>query len=232
MVVKWLFPFEEINLDGIRAHVRKELNKLGKMRFEEKKVLVIFIGGFLLWITVGTILGLAVVSVAIAIVLFMTRTISWKDAERGIPWGIIFLYGGAISLGKALTESGAADFLGVAAVNVVGSHPYLVILVLVVLTLVLTEVMSNAAAVGVLLPIAITALVAIGIKGDVVMYIVAIPAGLAFMLPISTPGNAIVYSSGYLRLSDLLRAGIWLSLIGVIVVMTVGLGCWKLMGLF
>jgi sodium-dependent dicarboxylate transporter 2/3/5 len=194
--------------------------------------MAIFITAFLGWAILGHIVGLAVIAMAVAVMLFLTKSISWRDAEKKLPWSIIFLYGGAITIGKALSDTGGAKFLADNAIGIAGGSPYLMILIIILATKVLTELMSNAAATAVILPIALTTMQEINYPPMVAVFVVTLSSGLAFMLPISTPGNAIVYSSGYISIRDLLKAGFWLDLIGIIVFMTIGLAYWKLIGIF
>ena len=113
-----------------------------------------------------------------------------------------------------------------------GGNPYLILLVLVVVTKALTEMMSNVGATGIILPIALSAMSATEFPPIVAMYAVGMASALAFMLPIGTPNNALAYSTGYVSVKDMLRGGSWLNLLSIIIFMTVGLGYWKLIGLF
>lgn len=232
MVLKWMFPLEELDLDPVERHMRLEVKKLGRLRALDKRVLGIFLTAFLLWVSVGTTVGLAVIAIGVAVVLFAARAITWEDAEKGLPWSIIFLYGGAISVGLVLTETGAARFLADHFFKSIENNPYLIVLVLIAISMYLSQVMSDAGALGVVLPIALTVMVAVDFPPIVAMYVVAMGSGMAFMLPTATPNVALIYSSGYISIGDLLKAGLCLTLIAAVVFMTVGWGYWSLIGLF
>lgn len=232
MVLKWMFPLEELDLEPVERHMRFEVKKLGKLGALEKRVLVIFLMAFLLWASVGTTVGLAVIAIGVAVVLFATRAITWEDAEKGLPWSIIFLYGGAISVGLVLTETGAARFLAQHSFIWIKDNPYLIVLLLIAIAMYLSQVMSNAGAVGVVLPIALVVMTAVDFPPIVAMYVVAMSSGMAFMLPTATPNIALIYSSGHIPIGDLIKAGLLLTLIAAVVFMTVGWGYWRLIGLF
>lgn len=143
----------------------------------------------------------------------------WADA-KSISFGILYLFGGGLALGKALFVSGAAQWISESLPLSNALHPFVLIVVVAVIASFLSEIASNTAVANMMIPILIA--VAAAIKVD--PFLLAIPATVAcsnvFMLPISTPPNAIVYGSGKLQMSDMIRTGFWLHLIGM-VVMTV-----------
>jgi sodium-dependent dicarboxylate transporter 2/3/5 len=110
--------------------------------------------------------------------------------------------------------------------------PYLIVLLLIAIAMYLSQVMSNAGAVGVVLPIALVVMTAVDFPPIVAMYVVAMSSGMAFMLPTATPNIALIYSSGHIPIGDLIKAGLLLTLIAAVVFMTVGWGYWRLIGLF
>jgi len=232
IVLKWMFPLEELDLEPVERHMRFEVKKLGRLGAPDKRVLGIFLTAFLLWTSVGTTVGLEVISIGVAVLLFATQAITWEDAERSLPWSIIFLYGGAISLGTVLSETGAARFLAQHSFIWIKDNPYLIVLGLVVISMYLSQVMSNAGALSVILPIGLSVMIAVDFPPIVAMYVVAMSSGMAFMLPTATPNVALIYSSGYIPIRDLIRAGLCLTLIALVVFMTVGWGYWRLIGLF
>lgn len=232
LVIKKVFPIEHVDLDTARKSMKKEIKLLGPMGWPERKVIFIFIMAFVLWATLGEAIGLAVVAIGIALLLFATKIIVWEDLEKGIPWRIIFLYGGAVTISRALTTTGAAKYIGTNCLGLAGGNPYFILLVLVVVTKCLTEVMSNVGATGIVLPIALSAMSTTGFPPIVAMYSVGMASALAFMLPIGTPNNALAYSTGYISVRDMLKGGIWLNLLSIVIFMTFGLGYWKLIGLF
>jgi len=226
---------EKIDMKYLRNYLQEEVKKMGGLSFGEIKVLFFLILAFVLWATFGTILGMATVAVFIAGLLGVTKTLSWEDVESKLPWGIIFLYAGAITLAFALSqETNAADFIASKVIYLFASHPYLVIFAVVTLTIFLSEVMSNSAATGTILPITLTIFTAsaLNLNPKLAMFVVALPSAFAFMFIIGTPGSAMVYDTGLLRTRDFLKPGLTLNLIGITIFMTIGLGWWKIIGLW
>lgn len=232
LLLRRSFPHEEVDINVATDSLKEQVNALGKMSGGEKKTLAIFLFAIVTWSAFGHTYGLATIALLAAGLLFFTGTLDWTYAEKNVPWGIVLLYGGAIVLGSSLASTGAAEYIAKGAVSAVGTNPYLIIGVLVTITIFLTEVMSNAAAVGMLMPISLGIMPAINFPLIPATFLIALPAGLAFMMIIATPGNAIVYSSGNLSTHDFLRAGIWLNLIGIFTVMTMGLAWWRFLGLY
>ena len=160
--------------------------------------------------------------------LFFTGCISWEDVEKRVPWGIILLYGGAITLGIGMKNTDAGAWIAHMLFKNVGSNPYLVIFIIIIFTILLTNVMSNIGAVAILLPIGLAISTEIpGISPLLASMIVALSGGLAFMLVIATPGNAIAYSSGYFSTRDLLRAGGVANFLCILVIFTIAVIYWK-----
>ena len=234
LVLKFKYPITGVNLKATREYMAGEVKKLGRISPKEKQVIGIFILTFFSWAVFGEAIGLAVVAIAAAVILLMGKLITWEDVERKMSWDIIFLYGGAITMGKILGSTGVAEFISKKLLisTGIGNSTYLLIAAITILSMVLTQLMSNSAATSVILPIALPVMSSAGIPPIVAMYCVAMSSALAFMLPIATPCNAMAYSTKYISVRDLLRTGIWLNLIGFIVFMTIGIGYWKLIGLF
>ena len=162
----------------------------------------------LLWIFFSQELGLAIIAILGSILLFVTRNISWKDVEQRVPWGIILLYGGAITLGIGMETTGAAKWLAHLILRSLEDNPYIVMLGIIFLTLIFTQIMSNTGAVAMLLPIGIGFANEIaGISTLLAAMLIALCGGFAFMLVIATPGNAITYTSGYFSTRDLFFVG-------------------------
>ena len=152
------------------------------------------------------------------VLLFLTGTITWKDVENRLPWGIILLYSGAITLGTGMKSTGAGVWIAHKLFNSIGENPFLIIFGLILLTVLFTNVMSNVGAVAILLPIGLAISTEIPFISPLLSaMLVALSGGLAFMLVIATPGNAITYTSGYYSIKDLLKAGIIANIICIIV---------------
>jgi len=235
IVMMLFYPPEKIDMKYLRNYLQEEVKEMGGLSFGEIKVLFFLILAFILWATFGTLVGMATVAVFIAGLLGVTKTLTWEDVESKLPWGIIFLYAGAITLAFALSqETNAADFIASNIISIFASYPYLMIFAVVTLTIFLSEVMSNSAATGTILPITLTIFTASALNLDpkLAMFVVALPSAFAFMFIIGTPGSAMVYDTDLIRAKDFLKPGLTLNLIGIAVFMTIGLGWWKIIGLW
>jgi len=161
-----------------------------------------------------------------SILLFITRSITWKDVENRVPWGIIMLYGGAITLGVGMQETGAGAWIANLLFSTGGVNPYAIILLLIIVTIILTNVMSNIGAVAILIPLGLSISPITGVSPLLASLVIALTGGLAFMLVISTPGNAITYSSGYFSTRDLFKAGALANILCMLVVFAVAAIYW------
>ncbi len=226
------YPWKEVDTEKIREELREEVEEIGDMGKDEKKAALIFATAFILWSLVGTHVGLATIAVGGLIVLVITRTITWRDIEQNMPWGIIFLYGGAVTLSQALRSAGSIEFLANGMLGFLGQRPFLILVIFLVVVVFLSQLMSNTAATAIILPIAISSLVGLGFPAQLGGYLIAMGSAMAFMLPIATPSATIAYSSGYLEVRDLVRAGAVLNVLGIVTFLTFGLGWWKLVGVW
>ncbi len=223
--------------------IRNEYRALGPMSYEEKAVLTLFVLLALLWlfrrpIHAGsiTIPGWSElfphpgwikdgnVAMLIGILLFLIPArrkdkgaflMDWKTAER-IPWGIILLFGGGFALAEGFKESGLSVWIGERLTVLQHVHPLLILLVVVATITFLTELTSNTATVETFLPILAALAVAIRIHPLFLMIPATIAGSFAFMLPVATPPNAIVFGTGRLRIHDMMKAGFWLNIIGIL----------------
>ncbi len=234
--LKLVYPWKEIDTQRIRERIGGEVTEMGSMSRGEKKALIIFLITLILWIFVGRDVGLSIVAIAGFFALVVTRTITWRDVKQNMPWGLIFLYGGALTLSHALTKTDAVVYISEGLVSFVGQNPLVVMITFLILVVVISNMMSNAAAVAVVLPIAIITVIGLGVAeqytGELVAYLIAMGSAMVFMLPVGTPSAAIVYSSGYVEVKDLIKAGSVLTVLSILVFLTIGLGWWKLIGIW
>jgi sodium-dependent dicarboxylate transporter 2/3/5 len=231
---------------------REQLEKLGPMQYEEKVILVHFILVALLWLFRSNIdlgsfsipgwAGLfpehscindGTVAIVISILLFVIpagktnsgRIMNWKTAEK-LPWNIVLLFGGGFALASGFKESGLSGWFGEQLIWVADYEPLLVIFTIAILMTFLTELTSNTATTEMILPI----LAGIAISTETNPLLFMIPATLsgsmAFMLPVATPPNAIVFGTNRLQVMQMARNGIILNIVGAIIItlMTYWLG--------
>ena len=230
--LRWYFkPGEGVDLSAGLRHMRREVQRLGPFSGAELCVSIIVTLAIILWITLGLQWGLAVVAVISSSLLFVLKILRWRDIEKEFPWAILFLYGGAVSIAATVHSSGASSFLAEKFLALSGGHLWLFLLLATLAAVFLTEVISNAACLAILLPVLLAIVASTGqMNSTGAMFLIAFGTGLAFMLPISTPGNALVYASGYVSTRDMIKCGFWLNVAGVVILLTVGCFWWKLIG--
>ncbi len=243
--IAWLYmtcisqPVRLKSIPGGRELIRREFHGLGRMSRGEWVVLVVFVTTVLLWLTrplvqrwaEGTPLaGLNDSTIAIfaAMALFLIPVrpsrrefaMDWATAEK-LPWGILLLFGGGLSLAAAITANGVDTYIG----EMLGGlgHLPLWVAILIVCTVVifLTELTSNTAVTTALLPILAAAAPSLGVDPLRLVVPAAIAASMAFMLPVATPPNAIVFASGRISIGQMARAGFGLNIVGIVLI-TIG----------
>lgn len=232
LLTRLLFPNKLGNFDGAGDLIELEVKKLGKLSKGEKRTLIIFVATASLWILRGTLVnlipGLVLSDTGIAlmatIALFITPVdfskteflLDWNDTAR-LPWGILLLFGGGLSLADALEDTGIISLIG-NQFSGLKHASFWVIIGLTAVALLLTEVMSNVALITVFLPVIGGIALGAGINPLYVTIPATLASSCAFMLPMSTPPNAIVFASGYLKVSDMVRAGIILNIVSIILI--------------
>ncbi len=210
----------------------QKARSLGSLSLREKGVAAIMVLTIAAWIVAGQNMGLASISLLAAVSLFVFDLIDWQSVEEYVNWGVILMYGGAIAIATALHESGGAAWIAEVAVQrLSGLPPFMMFLVFAVAATILTEAISNVAAVALFLPIAFGIAEGSGLAPIPVVFAVAVPAGLAFALPMGTPPNAIAYSAGYYRLRDSVILGAVLKLAAIALLALVARVYWPLLGI-
>ena len=230
VLTRVIFRFDPAPLCEDDTVVRTELDRLGPMGHPQWRVAAVFALAAVSWIALplawpGTPVTDEVVAVVVAILLFLLpsgddcggRLLDWSDT-RELPWGILLLFGGGLALASQITASGLSTWIGERAHGLQGLPTVLVVAAVCVLTVAMTEFMSNTATAATLLPIMSTVGDALGYGPLLLAVPVALAAGCTFMMPAATPPNAIAYSSGYVRVPDMIRAGAPLSVASVLLV--------------
>lgn len=224
------FSFDKVSFPGGKEEIKNMLQDLGKIRYEEKIVLIVFTCTAFAWmfrsLLEKVISGLddTIIAMIAAITLFLLpskdrtrKIIEWEEAVK-LPWGIILLFGGGMALAKGFTTTGLAEWIAGQMSQLDGLSVLLLILVLVAIVNFLTEITSNLATTAMLLPVLAPMAVSFNLHPFMVMVSVTIAASCAFMLPVATPPNAVVFGSGYLRIPDMMRAGVLMNIISIIVI--------------
>jgi solute carrier family 13 (sodium-dependent dicarboxylate transporter), member 2/3/5 len=241
VMVKWLYPNRMRSDASTKALIHNEVKALGKISTAETRVLVVFILTAVLWITRGFIndagfkqLDDNMIALIGAIALFLVPSgrekneslLAWSDTKN-MAWGILLLFGGGIALATALEKAGLIQQLGEWFAGFAFNQLMLIFLVSLI-ALFLSEVMSNVAQVIVFAPVVSSLAVAAGMHPLVLGIPMTLAASCASMLPMGTPPNAIAFSSGYIKLNQMIRVGFVMNIISVILIT---LFCWLLLPL-
>ncbi|MGD8630759.1 MAG: DASS family sodium-coupled anion symporter [Gammaproteobacteria bacterium] len=226
------FRGEQPQLAGGQTFVNDQIRRLGPMSRAEKGVAAVFSLVALLWILRGlywpAALGMvtdSTIAIAGALLLFVIPVnlarreflLDWKTAVT-IPWDIILLFGGGFALAEGFSESGLTTWLAGLLGVLQGTDIVLIVAAVVLLVIFLTEVTSNTATASLLLPVMAALAVAVEVHPFGLMAATVIAASFAFMLPVATPPNAIVYGSHVVGIQQMAWAGLWLNLLAVVVV--------------
>lgn len=239
LLITWLylhnfaFKSDMTELPGGKEVIERELNKLGKTTREEKIILVIFILAATLWIVRGfffanipalKLIQDGTIAMFISILLFMIptkrksgRLLDWSVAKE-IPWGVLLLFGGGLALANAITTSKLDAWLSDQLILLKGMPVFLIIAVTTLFVLFLTEITSNTATATMILPILAALALAINVHPLALMIPAAMGANCAFMLPVGTPPNAIVFGTGKISIREMATTGFWLNIIACVII--------------
>jgi sodium-dependent dicarboxylate transporter 2/3/5 len=229
--LRMLFRHETVQFSSARALLERSVEQMGRASRRQWTVGVVVVLTITAWIVLGHRVDLAVISILGAATLFATRAISWEEAEKRIYWNIVLMYGGAIALGVAIDRTGAARWVVEQYLSGVTISPLTAVIAVAVATMLLSEFMSNVAAVAVMLPLAFSLGNQLGASPVALTLAASIGAGLDFALPFSSAPNTIVFASGYLRMTDVVKAGGVMTLLSVLIVVLVAWLWWPLIGL-
>jgi sodium-dependent dicarboxylate transporter 2/3/5 len=230
-LLRLIFPREQVDFASARTVLERSVAEMGPMQRRQWIVAGILVATVVSWIAFSTRTELAVIALLGATALFALRVITWEQAERRIYWNIVLMYGGAIALGVVIDETGAARWLIQSVMDGGQIPPFLAISGVVVGTLILSEFMSNAAAVAVMLPLAFSLGDQLGASPVALVLATSIGAGLDFALPFSSAPNTIAFASGYLRMTDVLKAGAVMTIVSLLIVLIVARFWWPMIGL-
>jgi len=230
-VIRIFFKIDIKDVTLAENSLKEKIKKLGTMQRQEKAVGIIMLITIVCWMTLGNKIGLASIAILSAISLFVFNIIPWKEIEEYVNWGVILMYGGAIALGFALDQSQAAEWLARQALSPFKITPIVFIIIITLIAKLLTEGISNVATVAILLPLGFALGNTYNLSPVIIVYVIAVPAGLAFSLPMGTPPNAVCYASGYYKVSDAVKAGIILNIISWITFLLMAKIYWPLVGL-
>ncbi|WP_240675942.1 DASS family sodium-coupled anion symporter [Ammoniphilus sp. CFH 90114] len=229
-LVNVAFPVKIKELPGGKKLIDEERNKLGVMSFEEKAVLSVFLFAAFMWISrtflwVDIIPGISDTMIAIVagVLLFLIpskkggKLLDW-NVSRELPWGVLLLFGGGLAIASGFKETGLADWIGQQLIVLEGMNFILIVLLTTALVLFLTEITSNTATATMILPILASLALAIGVHPFALMIPAAMAANCAFMLPVGTPPNAIIYATEKITIPEMVRSGFWINIFAIVLI--------------
>lgn len=237
LLTERLFPVRISSSEQVRTHLQRMRVEQGALTVPERRVAIVFaclVAGWMLRQPLQALTGITdlsdtAIAMAAAVALFLLPSgdreqralMRWDDTAR-LPWGVLVLFGGGLSLASAVDASGLALWLGesLAPLNALGVGVLLVAAV--ALTIFLTELTSNMATTATLLPVMGAIALQAGLPPLLLTVPVTLAASCAFMLPVATAPNAIVFSTGELKIGQMVRAGIWLNLLAIGIIWVIG----------
>ena len=236
------YPVRIQSIEGGREFVHREIRALGPMKRGEWITFIVFMLTSTLWITrpwlkqlsIGsgddalhpfaglTDAGIAMIAAMLLFVLPVnwrerTFTMNWQHARR-LPWGILILFGGGLSLAGAIEANGVAEFIGSQTHQFAGLPPIVLVIIVVTAVVFFSEIASNTATATTLIPILAAMRAGLGVHPYMLVIPAAIAASMAFMMPVGTPPNAIVFSTGYITMPQMIKAGFWLNIVGILII--------------
>jgi sodium-dependent dicarboxylate transporter 2/3/5 len=233
-----LFRTSLREIEGGRAWIREESAKLGPLNRGERATLIVFAFAVLFWVFRPLLSGASIAGVApfaklsdagiaviAAIALFLIpvdrargeKVIDWATAVK-LPWGVLILFGGGLALAAATEANGVAQYVGSLAREFAGWPVAAVVVTVIALMVFMSELTSNTAQVATMLPILAALAPVLGVPPALLLLPATIAASCAFMMPVGTPPNAIVFGTGLVRMPQMIKAGFWLNLAGIVLI--------------
>ena len=199
------YPIKILTVMEADAVIDQQLRDCGRPLLEERFLALLLACTILGWIFWGgTTAIMAAISILSVILLFMFRVVKWRQIQENVEWGVILMYGGAIALSQILTSTRAGNWFAETHIVPYLSSPWALVIILSLMTMALTEALSNAAVVAIVVPIGLSIANTVGLDPKVVVYAVASASSMNYVLPMSTPAVAIAYSSGYLKIREVI----------------------------
>ena len=232
LVLRFSFPAEHVDFPAARRVLDEAVRELGPIHWPQVRVALVMLLTVGAWVFLAGRIDLAIIALLGATLMFVTGALTWEDVDGKIYWSVILMYGGAIALAAALDRSGAVQWAMTSLFGDVQISPFAALAGMAIGTLFVSEFMSNAAAVAVMLPIGFTIAEQSGVPPAAIMLATSFGAGLDFALPISSAPNTIAFASGYIKMTDLLKAGAIMTLASIVTLLLVARFWWPLLSVF
>ncbi len=231
-LTKVSFKLQKTAFPGGKQEIKDLLRDMGPIKKEEKRILFIFGATIFCWVTRSYLLQSLIpnlddsmIAIASAILLFIIpsskknqKLMHWNDAVT-IPWGILILFGGGLSIAAGFKATGLAEWIGMQ-FEFIPSISLIVLLIIIIASVnFLTEITSNMATTAMLLPVILPIAIAVDIHPYILLTGATLAASCAFMLPVATPPNAVVFGSKLLKISDMVKAGLWINIFSILLIL-------------
>ncbi len=234
MILFLTFKPEYSHLSRAVVKLRHQIEEEGPMKTTDWVAIGVFFLTFLGWIFFSSVIGLGTIALMGAIAFLVIGLVRWEDMNSGVNWGVVLLYGAAISLGVQMKDTGAAAWLAdnfLTFLKVFGADTGVALTAAIsLLTTAATNLMSNGAAVAVLGPIVLPMADAAGESPLIIGYVTAVSSAFAYLTVIGTPACTIVYSSGYLKTTDFLKVGYRMVIMSTIMLLLASVTYWPMLG--
>nr|WP_256449487.1 DASS family sodium-coupled anion symporter [Paracoccus sp. Z118] len=243
LMTRLLYRFELPEIPGGREMIDEQIRDLGPLSQGEKMVLTVFLGAAFFWIVPGLLNSVPAVSaaapwlggfddtgiaIAAGIILFILpgrgRTemvLNWKDAEDGLPWGVLLLFGGGLSLASQVASTGLDEWFGQQVSGLGNLSTLALVAAVTVIVLLLTEITSNTATAATFIPILGGVALGLGVDPFLLLIPATLAATCAFMLPVGTPPNAIVFGTGKVTIAQMARGGAVMNSVAVMLIVAI-----------
>jgi sodium-dependent dicarboxylate transporter 2/3/5 len=235
LLTRFIYPVSAAKITGADSLLEQELSALAAWSRGEQLTLVVFLFTAVSWVSrpylsevelfgAQPFAGLTDAGIAIlaAVILFICPVsiskreflMDWNTAVR-LPWGLLVLFGGGLALAAQLADSGLSGYIGYLASGLEGLPVWLIVMVVIATVVFMTELTSNTATTATMLPVFLALALGLNLPTMLLVLPATLAASCAFMLPVATPPNAVVFGSGYLQIRQMSRAGLWLNLVAI-----------------
>jgi sodium-dependent dicarboxylate transporter 2/3/5 len=223
-IVYRAFPPEITKVCANELELKRRIDEMGVITGKEELAGGVLLFTIFLWVTEGfTGLGSSTIALIGATMYLLLGVISWKEAQKNINWSLIIFFGGALSLGAAMLQTGAAQWIIDNILTIMGGNvsQFVLTLVLMIIGVVFTQIMSNIALSAILIPISVSLADTTGVAASLYAVPVAIACSLSFALPVSDPTVAMAHTTGHVQIGEIIKIGSILAIIGIIITVVV-----------
>jgi solute carrier family 13 (sodium-dependent dicarboxylate transporter), member 2/3/5 len=224
------YPIRILTVVEADTVIDKQLRDCGRPLLEEKFLALLLVCTIGAWVFWGAKFSMATIAILSVVMLFMFRVVPWRKIQEQMEWGVILMYGGAIAMSSILNSTDAGKWFTMKYVVPHLSSSWALIIVLSLMTMALTEALSNSAVVAIVVPLGMSIADTFGLDPKVVVYAVASASSMNYVLPMSTPAVAIAYSSGYLKIREVIVPASIMWVVSWVTLMLTARFWWPILG--